>query len=403
MSIYGYDEALAGEVLRGEPPCGPLRLHGWSKRSIVKLCREVVRRHSPELADENWSDSGRQQSTATADGELLFELDDVALRTVSPGVREARSAGRFFVNPDWNAIERADADYENTLQQRRADGQILYFVEHGKRLRDGCHFIVTDPKWLLSQFFFYNQRVHHSATPYLWMQKKSHITEFWRTLRPDADRVSPPTLKWEAECVMSLLVHCGAAERVLSANAHNICFPVRLFLEAEPMSPEEIVLRDSNLKLDYPLLDADERDTVAYRVALFICAMCDVVSMPDKHYFARFFRQHVIVVDHFHEAALIVDFFSTTRRIRLFKDDDFECDDQLLATLVSLIECPPPLRNPTGLFRRLRTCCTGSCALCVFGDVVRALFLCEWGEPLNAEHHNVITESVEYAQEVGVC
>lgn len=405
------------DILHSRPACGPLSCRDWTSTSIVDMCQAVASHYSPESAGNTRGFSQNRQQ----DDNLVFSLEDVqepatvadstgdsprpplvstsdgALRTISPGVREAREAARFFVIPDWDAIERADANYEATLFQRRAEGHLLFFVNGGQSLRDGCRFVVTDPQWLLSQFFFNSQRVHESVTPYLWMQRPSQVVGFWRALRPNAAAIAPNQLCWEAECVMALLIHCGIGVRVSSANRYNICFPVRMFCEADEMPSDDIVLDESNLRSVCSLPNGARRDAVAYQLALFICTACDPVALPETHYNARFFREHVIIVDHFHEAALIVDLFSTPDSIRMFKDEDFECDQRLLETLVLLIDNASPARTPGELFKVARTCCTNTCALCVFGDVVRALFVCEWADLTNAAHGESIAASVVHA------
>lgn len=403
---------MALDLLRAPAPCGPLRREDWkTKRSIVKLCRRVISVHYPEEADVNWTDSDRQPSSAN-----LFELDDIdqqpsstppnaaALRTISPGLRQASLNSRYFVRPDWDEIERADPNYEATLQARREAGQILYFVEHGsRRLRDGCAFIVTDPKWLLAQLFNTKWREHTKATNFYWLKRPSDAIEFWSLLRRDADVCDDETLSWEAQCVVQLLLHCGACCRVSSSNRNHISMPVRLFLDSESAPPDELRLDIPNQTLYCrTFTSSQERDAMAYTLANFMCCLADDVVSPTAHYFVRFYRAHAIAVDHAQELGLLFDFFSTDRSIRLLRDEDFGVDLDLFEIARARLEAPLDQATPAAMFARVKSCCTDSCSLCTFSDVVRAHFLARNDIFIGSENTRQIFDSVEYIKRAGI-
>lgn len=403
------------DVLQNAALCGPLDRKRWTKLSVVRLCRKVFRSYAPELADESWTDSDRQTPSSNAESDLVFELEDVleieatgrgldrTLRTISPGLNAARRSNCYFVRPDWIEIERADPAYEQTLMKRRADGQILFFVERGKTLSQGCEFIVTDPKWLLSQFFIYGDRANYEkSTPYLWLQKRHHVTDFWRKLRFDAASATQEQIEWEGECVMSLLLHCGVAMHVTTSNRYNIVFPRRLFCDSAEM-PDEILPHRGDLLDEQSFQTETEREAASHRLAIFLCAMADPALMRENSYRVRFFKKHAVVVNHSETSALIVDFFTEPKCICFYKDFEFATCERLLLSLRALASQPSIHHN--GIFgSRTKDCCLDTCALCTFSDVVRTLFLCRDDDVLISDvRKSELIESVFYAKETGIC
>jgi len=416
----------AAAVLTCAPLCGPLTRNGWSKRSVVRMCRSVVRAYTPSMADHAWTDSddGAEHGGGKLDTETLFQLDlddddgdgdgatsACALRTISPGIRNSRASACYFVKPDWTAIAEADADYEVTLYQRRLAGEVLFFVEHGARtLRDGCHFIITDPKWLVTQFFLHFDMSEQCVAPVLWMQSDADVLEFWSYVRLDAHLVRPKQLRWEAQCVMRLLLHCGAVSRVSSSNAAHLLFPVRLFAESRRMTYDDCTLHDALLVDVVEFATPAKRDALAYSLAMLVCAICEQQQQQQtpNNYRARFFAQHVIVENRVANRGLVVELFVTQCSIRFFVDTDTDMDRPLLDVLLARLNAQHTPDTPVQLFRRVNGACCGSaacCALCTFSDVARAFFLSRHdGKRAGAEFyggHRAI-EAVEYAKRTGI-
>ena len=410
----------AVDVILGSPLCGRLLRSGWSKRSVVKICRTVVKIYEPANADENWTDSDRQPNTSDQQQQqLIFDIDDdysnkdanydaevarltsrQSLRTISPGLRDANKRSAYFVRPDWDAIEATDKDYERTLLNKRENGSILFFVEHGKSMRDGCSFIVTDPNWLLSQFFLYFKRTNGAAAaPCFWVQNAVCASEFWYELQSLEPRSVPPDeLQWQAQCVLALLVHCGACMQVTSSNPWNVCFPIWLFKNSPTFSTAENGFpRKFTLLNTREFSDDEERDTCAYRLALYVCCLCDRPSSPSFHYFATFYRQHVRIFNFTKQCVAFVSLFASERKIEFYAEREQNVDRALVAAMNTLITGLYVTKTPSALFARVRTCCTSTCALCTFADVMRAVFLNRADAHMEADGYKEIFDSVAYA------
>ena len=395
------------DVLVCTPPSGSLRDIQWNSASIRELCEDVLRGQyrdtkTPPVKRASASELDNAQSLRSS-VELSTVSKKQTARSISPGLRDAVKRGVYFVRPDWDAIESQDPDYETTLQARRHKGDVLYRLQpRHASLRDGCEFIVSDPKWLLSRFFAdigtHSLELREVQLPW-YVRSAEDARLFWSVLR----NVEPEEVdSFECQCVIELLKHVGACFALSHTEPIQVCFPVMAYKYAPELASTGYEQRASDFIALRKYNTADERDAFAFLLTRELLKLNTAGRMQYE-----FFRQHLIVkVDN--EGSILIHMFDSDKdsgahRVSVWKHWNFPQPKSLLQRLLVQLEGMPVIGSTSVLFgkEREQVCdCVerDECALCIFGDVTRALFLGPYADKGFHTDVELVQRAVQFSQ-----